>query len=36
MMSNVYNQVKNLLEQPDSIDMFWDAEEIVWIDWRYD
>lgn len=34
MMNTVYNQVKNFLEHPDSIETFWDSNELVWIDWR--
>lgn len=34
MMSTVYHQVKNLFENPDSIELFWDSNELVWIDWR--
>ena len=33
-MNTVYNQVKNFLEHPDSIETFWDSNELVWIDWR--
>ena len=33
-MSNVYHQVKNCLENPDSIELFWDSNALVWIDWR--
>ena len=34
MMSTVYHQVKNLFENPNSIELFWDSNELVWIDWR--
>lgn len=34
MMNTVYNQVKNFLEHPDSIETFRDSNELVWIDWR--
>lgn len=33
-MNTVYNQVKNLFENPNSIELFWDSNELVWIDWR--
>lgn len=33
-MSTVYHQVKNLFENPNSIELFWDSNELVWIDWR--
>lgn len=34
MIDTVYSQVKNFLEHPDSIETFWDLNELVWIDWR--
>ncbi len=34
MIDTVYSQVKNFLEHPDSIETFWDSNELVWIDWR--
>lgn len=34
MMNTVYHQVKNCLENPDSIELFWDSNALVWIDWR--